>query len=97
MRSIFLLFRNILIHSHKNIFFLTLVPQKILVITIITKTLKLAFNHFILSQFMDIEGSGRKGGKGGFRERNKGVFMVWEDTTYCASLARFVASNQVWG
>jgi hypothetical protein len=44
--SLDLFFRNILRDGHKNILFLTLVPQEIFVITIITKALELAFNHF---------------------------------------------------
>jgi hypothetical protein len=96
MRNIELFFRNILIHSHKKIMFLTIVPHNILFITIITKTLKLAFNHFGMSPFLDIEGSGRSGGKGGFRVRNKAFcFLVWDETSCCGSLALSVVSNQV--
>jgi hypothetical protein len=74
MGNIFLFLRKIPRHSHKNIFFLTPVPQKILVITIITKTLNLPFIHFSLSEFLDLEGSGRRSREGGFRARNKGWF-----------------------
>jgi hypothetical protein len=74
MGNICLVFKKILIHSHKKLMFLTLVPQKILVITIIKNTLKLAFNHFGLTQFMDLKGSGRRGGKGMFRAMNKECF-----------------------
>jgi hypothetical protein len=41
-----ILFRNIFENGHKYFLFLTLVPQKIFFITIIAKTLQLAFNHF---------------------------------------------------
>jgi len=46
---LYLFFKNILIDGHKQLFFLTLVPRKIFVITIITKALQMAFNHFISS------------------------------------------------
>jgi hypothetical protein len=45
MGNIGILFKNILINGHKKLMFLTLVPWKIFVITIIAKTLELAFNH----------------------------------------------------
>jgi hypothetical protein len=76
MRHICLFLRNILKHSHKNLMFLTCVPRKTLVITIITKTLNLAFNHFIPSQFLYLEGSGKSSGKREFSVRNKGCFSV---------------------
>jgi hypothetical protein len=75
VRNIDLLLKNILSAIYKKLMLLTLVPQKLLFIININNTLKLAFNHFDLSQFMDLEGSGRRGGKGGLRARNKGCFF----------------------
>jgi hypothetical protein len=43
-----LFLRNILRDGHKQLFFNTLVPRKIFIITIITMTLELEFHHFIL-------------------------------------------------
>jgi hypothetical protein len=61
----------------KNFCSLHLCP-KIFFITIIAKALELAFNHFCLGQFMDLEWSGRRGGSGGFRVGNKGGFSSFD-------------------
>jgi hypothetical protein len=54
----------------------SLVPRKIIVIKIITKTLELVFNHFFLNYFLDLERSSKRGGIGVSRVRNKGGFFV---------------------
>jgi hypothetical protein len=41
--------------------FLTLLPRKLFVITIIIKALDFGFNHFFPGQFMDLQWSGRRG------------------------------------
>jgi hypothetical protein len=76
-----ILFINILRNGHKNLMFLTLVPWKIFVITIIAKTLELEFNHFCPSQFLYLE---RSGGIGGSSARNKrGFFVLGRDDMLC--------------
>jgi hypothetical protein len=73
-------FGNIFENGHNFIFFLTPVSQKIFFITIIAKTLQLAFNHFSPSSFLDLEGSDRGVRISGSRARNKRgfFFFFWE-------------------
>jgi hypothetical protein len=55
---------------------LTLVPEKLFVITIIEKTFELVFNHFFPSIFMDLERFFLRGKIGGSRVGNKRGFLV---------------------
>jgi hypothetical protein len=73
---LYLFINNILIDGHKQLLFLTLVPQKIFFITIITKTLELAFNYFCPGYFLDLERGGMRGRSGRVRERRESGFAV---------------------
>jgi hypothetical protein len=52
------------------------VAQQIFVTTIITNAFELAFNYFILGQFLDLQWSGGSSGIYWIRARDKGGFPV---------------------
>jgi hypothetical protein len=52
------------------------VAREVFVITIITKSFELAFNHFSPGQFLDLQWRGGSSGIYGFSARDKGGFPV---------------------